>query len=319
MESKQKYCDILGVKIDATQDEIKKAYKKLALQYHPDKCKESNEKFVEIQNAYEHLINYNTNENNIHENFFSFTHNFQQSTYNNKSKNLFYECKITLKDVFLENTKKLNIKKSSICKDCHKICNHCKGSGYIKEHINFGPFVQILQQNCNKCSTNGVILSLNKNCVLCDKGNVIEYQLVTIKIDSNTNSGKQIIIHSWGEQPTRINESPGDLIITLFILEDPYFKRIGSDLIYNCKITLRESIIGKSLSIPHYIDPLIINTSGFGIINYKKQYTIFNKGFFIDTDKRGDLHIIFDIVYPEKTLNESDIYDITLLFDKIGI
>lgn len=181
--------------------------------------------------------------------------------------------------------------------------------------MKFGPFVQILQQNCNKCSTNGVILNLNKDCNKCDKGNVIEEQLITIKIDYKTHSGKQLIIKNWGEQPTRKNDLPGDLIITLFILDDLIFKRHNDDLVYNCKLTLKESIIGKQIIIPHYISPIILNTIGFGIINYKKQYTIYNKGF----GKNGNLVLIFDIIYPEKTLSENEVDIIQKAFENIGI
>lgn len=311
-------CKILGIDVSASQEEIKKAYKKLVLKYHPDKCNDadSNEKFVNIQKAYEELTN-NDNDNIVHDAFehFNFHNQFQPNNSPNKLKNSFYECKITLKDIFLENTKKFNIKKSNICKDCHIICNHCKGNGCIKEHLKFGPFVQILQQNCNKCFTNGVILNLNKDCNKCDKGNVIEEQLITIKIDYKTHSGKQLIINNWGEQPTRKNDLPGDLIITLFILDDPIFKRHNDDLVYNCKLTLKESIIGKQIIIPHYISPIILNTIGFGIINYKKQYTISNKGF----GENGNLVLIFDIIYPEKTLLENEIDIIQKAFENIGL
>lgn len=285
--------EILGLNHSASEEDIKKAYKKLALQYHPDKCNDvgANEKFLEIQKAYEELTSESANEHT-------------QEIEKIYAKNIFYECKITLRDVYLQNIKKFNIKRSCICKDCHLICNHCGGFGFIKDHLKFGPFIQVLQQNCFKCSTNGVILNLKNDCNKCVKGDIIEEQLINLKI--NSSNLKQIVINNWGSQPTRKNELPGDLIISFYVLEDPNFKRINNDLIFNCNITLKESIIGKVLTIPHYSENITIDISNFGIINPKKQYTINNKGF----SQTGHLHIKFNIVYPDKILNEKEKYSI---------
>lgn len=119
-----------------------------------------------------------------------------------------------------------------------------------------------------------------------------------------------------GESTIKRNEIPGDFIITINIEEDNDFKRNNLDLIYNKRISLKESIIGGEIEIPHFDNPFKLELNGFGIINPKKTYTVLKRGL-VNGNDVGDLHLRFNIDYPELTLNEVEKQQLKSLFDRM--
>jgi DnaJ-class molecular chaperone len=84
-------------------------------------------------------------------------------------------------------------------------------------------------------------------------------------------------------------------------------------------LSLKESILGKEITIPHFEKELSISTSGFGIINPHKQYTIFGKGLVDDSNNSGNLHIRFSINYPEIVLSDSQQKTLQSAFNNVGL
>jgi DnaJ family protein A protein 2 len=172
--------DILGVQKNASQDDIKKAYKKLAIQNHPDKGGDE-KKFQEISNAYDILgdqkkrQDYDNGGQQFrgrpnHEDIFAQMFGHKMNGMNNKNQKKQHSCsdinrnyKISLKDAYTGTIKNLKIKLKAYHFDKIKECNDCNGMGRIKNIQNMGIFTQIFEAPCNKCKTTGFIESNDVN------------------------------------------------------------------------------------------------------------------------------------------------------------
>lgn len=330
------YYSILGLSRSASSDEIKSAYKKLALKNHPDRGG-NKDTFQKIQEAYEVLSDdtrkseYDNPGNNFFNNdpFFNhfgnnfgnnFGNHFNQSSKTNppvKKSDYHYSCNITLEDVFTGCVKKLKVQRKYGCKTCFNRCGVCSGSGKTTRSIQLGPFRQIVEQACGNCSASGKVFIKVSSCTKCDESGVIkEDEIFEICIKKAVESGKTYIFKDWGEQPIKDNEIPGSFIVTINVLKHKHFERSGLHLIYKVKLTLRESIVGKEIQIPHFSEPILLNTGGFGIINPSKEYIVFNKGLTNET-KNGDLRIRFDIDYIDKSFSLDELTLLNETFDKI--
>ena len=320
------YYDILGVSKDASEDEIKKAYRKLALKTHPDKNGGDDTEFKKINLAYETLSNPdkrsaydNPNEipnmggmhgfagGDIFEQLFRGMGGMNINVNINgqgrgpaKRQTHVHKINISLKDVHVGLTKTLKLKINKVCFECQVECNACNGTGVIRRMQQMGPFIQQVQNQCGNCSSTGNIKKNNMNCVNCN-GTNSKQEEHTIKVDipKNVENGYQVIFKDLGEQVQKRSEEAGDLIVQIIIEDDPYFKREGNNLIYHTKLALSETFLGKEIIVPHFDEHIRMNTNIFGIINPNKRYHLKGKGL----GGNGDLIFVFEIIYPEKTLD----------------
>lgn len=319
------YYNVLGVSKSATDEEIKNAYRKLAKTHHPDKGGDKN-KFQEIQTAYESLSdvnkrnNYNIQQQNTSHFPFPFEHPFFK--YHNKNHTIkkndnVYNCHITLKDVYTGINKKFRVQRNKICDNCKKICQNCNGNGKLVYNQQIGPFIQKIEHNCSNCNSTGI--KTTDDCEICNnKRYITEENIFDANIKPGVESGTQITFPEWGEQPTRNNEIPGSFIINIIVDTHPEFQRNKLNLIWRTKISLRDSIIGKMIIIPHFIKPFELNTKGFGIINPNKEYIINCQGLIDDKGNRGNLYIQFNIEYKECNFNDEQIKILQSAFDKVN-
>jgi DnaJ-class molecular chaperone len=318
------YYSILGVDKNASDDDIKKAYKKLSLKYHPDRPNGDTEKFKEINEAYETLSD--PDKKSIHDNPHINHHNQQNGfpggdifehlmrnmnvninmnnhqNQNIKRTNHHHKINISLRDAHYGLTKTLKISIIKQCFDCKKSCYNCNGNGIITKIQQTGPFMQQFQSKCNTCNGVGVTIVKNINCNSCS-GNGILNEEETIKLDirKNINNNEQFCFKDLGEQILKKGEQPGDLIITIFIYdENEYFQRENNHLIYKSKLSLVESLLGKEIVVPHFDSNITINTNIFGTIDFNKRYHIKDKGL----GNQGDLILVFEYEYKDIQLSE---------------
>lgn len=325
------YYEILGVSKNASTEEIKASYRRLAKTHHPDKSG-NKEQFQKIQEAYEHLSDVekrNKYDNPMipngfpQQNFpFPFPQNFPFNRNNRqvKKNDEYYHFKISLHDVYFGVEKTFNIKKRYMCDNCKIICNNCNGTGHVTgQQINIGFIINFLQQICNNCHGNGMVKN-NINCHHCsNQGFKFKEKVINLRIPKGIENDKEYIFEGWGEQAIKPEEISGNFIIKIQIEKDELFTRENLDLIYRQDINLFDSITGKEIKIPFYDEIIIIDTSKFGIINPSKEYIVIQKGLPNEKNERGNLKIKFTISYPNKTLKQDEINKLKLCFQEIEI
>jgi len=327
-----KFYDYLKVPKTASDTEIKKAYKRLAVELHPDKGGDTNE-FKKIAEAYETLSDPEKRQmydrfgdgyqDNIGQgmqggmpNFFGnvFTTMFKNM---GKQKNEHITIELTLEEVYNGITKTLDLNLKKQCKNCLKSCNVCFGKGTQEMRISLGPFIQIVQQPCQTC--NGTGFSKNsKDCGFCKGTSIINEQCtINITIPPGITEKHNIIKEGLGEQAKTPNEKPGDLVIGFKYKSHSKFKIRNDDLIYNVNISFLDSIIGTILDIPHFAGNIRIDTSDYGILQ-TKEYIIRNKGLpKLNTSEHGDLILNVKVNCPYKRLSDVEKQSIKECFSKI--
>ena len=324
------YYSVLGVERNSTDEDIKKAYRKMSLLHHPDKNGTGDDTMFKLVNeAYSVLSDKNKKhaydhpeEQNIHADLPDiFQHFFNMNGMNGKGsapkkQDHMYEVKISLKDVHFGTKKTLKIKINKKCFDCRKVCKQCNGNGTLKITQQLGPFMTQSQVTCNGCNGKGIFLEKIKLDCICKGSFLINNEhILEIDIQKNIKNGERKVFEGLGEQITNVGETPGNLIITIIVEPNNIFNRELEHLIYRSKITLAETLIGKEIIVPHFDGDIPMNVNIFGIINQKKRYSLKNRGL----NGVGDLTFEFEVIYPEKVLSENERNKLSIILKDIDL
>jgi DnaJ family protein A protein 2 len=268
------YYEDLGVSKDASIEDIKKAYKKLAMKNHPDKGGDP-EVFKRISEAYEVLGD--PDRRNQHDNPVQ-PFGFQRPPAR-------HVVVISLEDAYKGRVIKFNIGLQTNCA-CSRTCPTCGGRGSIG--FEFMPMM-IIQQPCHVCQGAKVIRVGCNDC--SGTGYKERRERVSIEVPPGVQSGYTVVLNGMGNDGN-------DLHIIVNISEHPIFKREGQDLICQRRISLLESLIGLHIGIPHFSGDLVHSESG--PIDPRKRYKIPGKGL-----PGGDLWVIYDVEYPKLPLSDA--------------
>jgi DnaJ homolog subfamily A member 2 len=325
-----KLYDALGLQRHASTDDIKKAYRKLAVINHPDKGGDA-EKFKVISAAYDILGDpEKKQEYDVfgdegkqagppQGDFSQFFSGFQFSQNNNQRPNQEHDFHIPLREAFFGCKKIIKICLDKKCFTCQQTCPKCKGQGHVILMIQMGVFTQHIQQPCDMCQGNGCVFDPKPSCSTCQgKGSYKEEKDVDVLIYKGfPSSGKTITINGYGPQAQKPSEKPGNLIIKIIIDDDINFKRRDDDLIFEQTISLFESITGTDIKVPHFVDTFVVNTRQFGIIEPGEQYIVKTRGMPNEkNDTFGNLILKFKIKYPKVSFTDEQYLTLEDVFKK---
>ncbi|SDE28878.1 molecular chaperone DnaJ [Riemerella columbipharyngis] len=283
--SKRDYYEVLGVEKTASTEAIKKAYRKKAIQYHPDKNpgdKEAEEKFKEAAEAYEVLSDEQKRARydryghaasgtgsgfggfgggmNMEDIFSQFGDIFGghfggfggsgRATQNNKGTNLRVRIKLNLEEMVNGTQKTIKIKKMKVAEGAtSKTCPSCNGQGYRIQSMNtmFGQMQT--QSTCGQCNGTGKIAAHIPNGAN-SQGLIKTDEEISIKIPAGARDGLQLNIRGRGNDAPFGNGTPGDLFVVIEEEADANIKREGDNLHQELYISFAEAALGCSKEIP---------------------------------------------------------------------
>jgi len=300
----ENYYDILGVDRSASQEDIKKAYRKKALEYHPDRGGDET-KFKQAAEAYETLSDdqkkreydvYGKTSNrgghqshgfNMDDIFSQFGDIFGSNPFGSftnqrprRGSDLRIQVQITLEEIVFGTTKKIRYKRQSTCASCsgkggtdERHCMGCQGSG-VRRVIQHTPFGTITQQiSCNMCGGQGK--TIQNRCSPCGgAGTTMVEEVVDITIPKGVSGGMSFVMEGYGNHAKMAQ--PGNLQVVIDEVPHEKYKREGSDLYIDQAISISDAVLGTNLKVSTLLGDHVLQI--FAGCDNDKIYTIPGKG-----------------------------------------
>ncbi|UJP04379.1 MAG: molecular chaperone DnaJ [Nitrosomonas sp.] len=280
--SKRDYYQVLGVNRDADEATIKKAYRKLAMKYHPDRNAgdvKSEEMFKEAKEAYEVLadsnkraaydqfghagVDPNAADRGGHQGFsdafsdiFGDIFGGGRGTRSNvhRGADLRYNLEITLEQAARGTETKIRIPTMEKCDACQgsgskpgtspKACATCNGHGQVRMQQGFFS----IQQTCPKCQGSGKVIA--NPCASCQgAGRIRQQKTLNIKIPEGVDDGDRIRISGEGESGVN-GGPPGDLYVVVHLATHSVFRRDGDHLHCEIPISFTAAALGGEIEVP---------------------------------------------------------------------
>ncbi len=274
------YYEILGVPRTATEEELKKAYRKLALAHHPDRNsgdKSAEEKFKEINEAYAvlgdaekrmHYDRFGTVDDNGSIFDFGFGRNFDdifgdlfsdffggtQRRRQKKGEDLRYNLEIEFEEAIFGVEKEIELPRDERCPQCKGsrvepgfqpiVCKQCGGRGQLRYSQGFFT----INKTCEQCGGEGHVIK--DPCKACKgRGYIRTKKKLNVKIPPGVDTGVRLKMRGEGAQS--ISDSiPGDLYIVLRVKEHPVFERAGDDIIVHTSVSFPLLCLGGEIRVP---------------------------------------------------------------------
>ena len=278
------YYEVLGVERNAAPDDIKKAYRRLAMQYHPDKNPgdaAAEERFKEVGEAYKALGDddsrarydryghagmnrqagggqaYSTHDfmDLFAQAFGDFGDLFGVNRQRSRRGNdLRYDVQITLKDAYEGKALQIEVPKMEECNTCRgngmrpgtqpTACNQCGGAGRVIFKQGFFS----VQQTCPRCQGRGQIIS--SPCIECSgDGRIRANKKITVNIPKGVDDQMVMRLTGMGDAGSQ-GGPPGDLLVGVRVKEHDLYRRKDADLYLEWPITMTDAALGSRVKIP---------------------------------------------------------------------
>jgi molecular chaperone DnaJ len=330
------YYEILGVKRDASQEEIKKAYRKLARKYHPDLNpgdKGAEQKFKELNEAYEVVgdpkkrAGYDQFGRSPYEGGPGFegfrTYDFGDAfdfglgdifsdvigrrgrPETLRGPDIVIGIELSIEEAFSGVTKTITFNKESACPNCNGtgaqssvVCDVCKGTGSMKTSKGFFR----MSQPCQSCGGTG--RKITKLCPACGgRGKILKTETVKAKIPAGVDTGSRVRLRGLGGAGARGGPA-GDLHIEISVRPHRLFKRKGDDLYLDLPVTFMEATVGAKIEVPT-IDGTAVMTLPPGTQG-GQRFKLSGKGFpSPKTGVKGNQYVSIKIVVPKNVTNRA--------------
>ena len=335
MAAKRDYYEILGIPRNASEQEVKSAYRKLALRYHPDRNpddKQAEERFKEAAEAYGVLgdpdkrLRYDTyghagvgagagfdptifaDFSDILGDFFGMGDLFGRRRGPRRGADLRYNLEISLEEAAFGTETQIRIPRADTCQACSGTgaapgtrpsrCPTCGGSGQVTFQQGFFSVARA----CSHCRGSGRIIA--EECRTCHgEGRVPVERTLQIKVPPGVDSGSQLRITGEGE-PGPPGSPPGDLYVVLRVHEHAFFKRDGTHLFCEVPVSVPQAALGAHLEVPTLDGgqtrlAVPEGTQSGTVLRVRGQGVpqLGGRG-------RGDLHVLVRVVVPTKLSSE---------------
>ena len=283
MAAKRDYYEVLGVERTASAEEIKKAYRKVALKHHPDRNpgdKGAEAQFREASEAYQVLCDaekraqydrfghaafeqgaggFDFNAAGFEDIFGDIFGDFFGGPRRGRSRarrgeDLRYDLEITFEESVFGAEKTLRIPRLVTCEDCsgsgskdnapRDTCSACRGSGQLR----FQQGLFSIAKTCGQCQGQGSVL--RDPCRTCSgSGTVQSQQSLSVRIPAGVDTGSRLKLRGEGE--AGFNKGPaGDLYVVIHVREHPLFKRDGTDVVCDVPIGFTQAALGAEIDVP---------------------------------------------------------------------
>lgn len=285
--AKRDFYEILGVDKGASADEIKKAYRKIAIKYHPDKNPDdptAEDKFKEAAEAYEVLSNAEKKQRydqfghqgvggaggfggggmNMEDIFSQFGDIFGGGggspfdsffgggggrSRQKKGTNLRIKLKMSLEDIANGVEKKIKVNRLVTAEGVtFKSCSSCGGSGQVRKAVNTMLGQMVTASTCPSCNGAGKTID-HKPPGVDNSGLTYKEEILPVKIPPGVVDGMQLSMTGKGNEAPG-GGIPGDLLIVVEEIEDPILKREGNNIIYELYLNFVDATLGTTVEVP---------------------------------------------------------------------
>ena len=286
-ENKRDYYEVLGVEKGASADEIKRAYRKAAMKYHPDRNpgdKEAEEKFKEVGEAYEVLSDDDKRARYDQYGFAGVDPNFNPggggfgggfggfgdfgdifseffggggANIPRRGENVMSRLELTFEEAAFGCEKEVSAQRIENCAACNgtgsadgvvETCTTCRGSGQVRTTQSFMGMQMQSTTACPKCGGKGKVIKTP--CNTCKgKGKVRRTQKIKVKVPAGVDAGQSVRVR--GEGCVGSNGGPsGDLLVEIYIKRHAIFSRQNMDVLCEVPITFTQAALGAEIQVP---------------------------------------------------------------------